>query len=180
MAGNFSNLLRGSLWVLSHAIPDPQALRKPVRMALAGIALAAAAGSLLAIALVAGLVGLYMYLGQSGVTPGADLAIVLGAGVVAIGFGYLLMRKWVGELPTHVHALYHPPGSLSDVVQQVVGGFFDGFSRKAERAAEETDDAIDDAIASLLKRLEALEEAKEHTDEVVLDLQRTKRNPRKH
>ena len=178
-AGHFAQLFRGSLLLLGQAIPDQQAWRKPVRLALAGVALATAVGTLGAIALVAGLTGLYFYLASIGYTPSHDALAVVAVAAVLLVIGYQLGRRWIGELPGQVHAFYHPKNLLSEMAQELVGGFVDGLTRKAHDAVDEGRAAIDDEIERLLARIEELEKAHEATDEVVLEIQHSRKNPRK-
>lgn len=178
-SGSFVSILRGSLWLLGQAAPGQHVWRKPVRMAFAAIALATMVGTLGALAFAGGLVGLYFYLASLGYTPVQDALVVAAAAIVVLFIGYQLGRRWVGELPAHVHSLYHPVGGLADIAQQLVGGFVDGLTRKAHDAVDEGRAAIDDEIERLLARIEELEKAHEATDEVVLEIQHSRKNPRK-
>lgn len=178
-------LRRFSLWLLGQALPETGALRKPARLALLSVLVASAAGTLIALSVVAGLVGLYYYLQGEGLSQGASLAMVAGGGLLIGIIGYLYAQTRIDAVPDTLDELQLFSGRSTDVfgelVKMAVGGFVEGMSERKETAKETADSVESDlheALRAMLARLDALEE-EARASEVVLDLKRAPRVRRK-
>ena len=174
-------LRRTSLWLLGQALPETGALRKPARLAMIGVVVASAAGTLIALSVVAGLVALYYYVQSEGLSSGASLGVVAGVGLMAGIITFLVARSRVDAIPDSMDDLQLFQGRTTDIfgelLQMAVGGFMEGMSDRAESKAEakakQTREEIEDAIEALIDKLDSLEaEAEDLGEEVVLDLER--------
>ncbi len=169
-----------SLWLLGQALPETGALRKPARLAMIGVVVASAAGTLIALSVVAGLIGLYMYMQGEGLSQGASLGISAGVGLMAGIIVFLTARSRVDAIPDTMDDLQLFHGQSADyfgeLVKMVVGGFVDGLSEKkssVEKKARQTREEIEDAIEALIDQLDSLgADMGEEAEEVVLDLER--------
>lgn len=185
-----ANLLkRASLWVLGQALPDAHALRAPARMALTGVVVAAAAGTLLALGVVAALIGMYLYLVGEGVSPGASLLLVGTMGALAGMLTYFIARRRVEDIPSRLDELKmftpHHHDLLGDLFNLVVSGFLEGVSKPepTDSKAAKTREEIEAQIEMLIDTLEKLEADAEHAveetaEEVVLEIERHKKRPK--
>lgn len=180
-------LRRFSLWLLGQALPETGALRQPARLAMIGVVVASAAGTLIALSVVAGLVAIYYYLIGEGLSEGASLGVVAGAGLMASAIAFLLARRQVDAIPDRMEELqlFHgrPADIFGELLQMVVGGFMEGVGEKADaakRTAKTSREQIEEAIESLIDQLDALEDdVAETSEEVVLEIDRATRPRRK-
>jgi hypothetical protein len=180
---------RFTLWLLGQALPSSSALHAPVRLALVSVVIAAAAGTLLSLGVVAALVGLYIYLVNQGIAPGAAVALAGGVGVLAGLIAYLGAKRLLSQIPDQFDDLQLFRGHAGDFISETVGGlvtsFLDGLSdqagKAAQRKAEKKSEALEEAIASLTAQIEALEaqlHAPEGDSEVVLTIEGAPRRGR--
>lgn len=173
---------RLGLWLLGQALPDAGVLRKPARLALISVLVASAAGTLLALSVVATLIGLFMYLQGEGLSMGASLSIVGLVGMMAGMVVYLIAQRRLDSVPDSLADLQlfqgRPTDIFGELVQMAVGGFLEGLSDTSERTntakratknVKDARSAIEEEIESLIEKLEALE-AEAAEEEVVLEI----------
>lgn len=172
---------RFSLWLLGQALPETGALRKPARLALISVVVASAAGTLLALSVVGALTGLYFYLVNHGLTPGASLGVVSGVGILAGLVAYFVAQSRLDAIPDALDdlQLFHnkPSDLIGELLNLVVGGFLEGASEKPEKNSLR--EQLEEKIAELTRKLETMEaELDISDDEVVLEID-TNATPRR-
>jgi hypothetical protein len=176
-------LQRLSLWVLGQALPDTGALRAPARLAVTGVLVASAAGTLMALGVVAGLVALYLYLVQEGLSVGASVGLVAGLGFMAGLVVFLYAQRTVEKIPDHFDELKLFNAKNRDVIgdafNMLVGGFLEGVAekplKKAKSKAKKTREEIEASIEELVDQLDMLEAEIGVEEEVVLELKTPRR-----
>lgn len=173
-------LRRVSLWILGQALPEAGALRKPARIAMIGVMVASIAGALIALSVAAGMIALYFFLQNEGLSVEGSLGVVAGVGLLTGLLAFFAARGRMDAIPESLENLqmfqqHRPKDIFGELLNMVVGGFMEGISDKKDIAKPANRrEEIEDAIEALLAQLEALEEdADELEDEVVLEIDRT-------
>lgn len=183
-------LRRFSLWLLGQALPESGALRRPARLALLSVVVAAAAGTLLSLAVVAGLTALFFYLQSEGLGTGVNLALVSAVGLLMALVTYLVARGQLDRVPDSLDELQlfrHPSNDIfGELARMTVGGFIEGMADKSAKAAATAEAEADDiterliaALESLDARLDQLEaQVEEAAQDVVHELERPRKRRR--
>lgn len=153
---------RLALWALGQALPDSDALKPYVRVALLGVMAAAAIGGLIALTIVGLLAGLYLYLISEGVGLGMSIFITAASGLLVILIGYLFAERKIDRL-SHVgesiSLFSHEKNDvIADTFNLIVNGFVDGLfnekkpSSSPHTATEKAEESPSDVIFHPKKR----------------------------